>query len=39
MMFLSLSFDHRVMDGLQAARFLAAVKQRLEAVSDETTTY
>jgi pyruvate/2-oxoglutarate dehydrogenase complex dihydrolipoamide acyltransferase (E2) component len=39
MMFLSLSFDHRVMDGLQAARFLGDVKQRLEAVSDETTTY
>nr|MDA8216349.1 dihydrolipoamide acetyltransferase family protein [Dehalococcoidales bacterium] len=30
MMNVCLSFDHRVMDGLQAARFLQAVKQYLE---------
>ena len=39
MMFLSLSFDHRVLDGLQAARFLAALKQRLETWSPETSAY
>jgi pyruvate/2-oxoglutarate dehydrogenase complex dihydrolipoamide acyltransferase (E2) component len=39
MMFLSLSFDHRVLDGLQAARFLAALKQRLENWSPETSAY
>lgn len=31
MMYLSLSFDHRVLDGLTAAQFLAAVKRRLES--------
>src|SRR5207245_10935 len=36
MMFLSLSFDHRVMDGLQAARFLMSVRHWLEAVTAET---
>jgi pyruvate dehydrogenase E2 component (dihydrolipoamide acetyltransferase) len=30
MMFLSLTFDHRVVDGTPAAQFLQAVKQRLE---------
>jgi pyruvate dehydrogenase E2 component (dihydrolipoamide acetyltransferase) len=30
MMFLSLTFDHRVVDGAPAAQFLQAVKQRLE---------
>jgi pyruvate/2-oxoglutarate dehydrogenase complex dihydrolipoamide acyltransferase (E2) component len=39
MMFLSLSFDHRVLDGLQAARFLAALKQRLETWSSDTSAY
>ncbi len=39
MMFLSLSFDHRVLDGLQAARFLGALKQRLEAWSPDTSAY
>jgi len=39
MMFLSLSFDHRVLDGLQAARFLAALKQRLESWALETSAY
>lgn len=31
MMFLCLSFDHRINDGLEAARFLNAVRRRLEA--------
>lgn len=36
MMNLSLSFDHRALDGLAAARFLGAVKRRLErAMSNE----
>lgn len=30
MMYMSLSFDHRVIDGLAAARFLVSVKRRLE---------
>jgi pyruvate dehydrogenase complex dihydrolipoamide acetyltransferase long form len=39
MMFVSLSFDHRVIDGLQAARFLGAVKGRLEGWSAEASAY
>ena len=36
MMYMSLSFDHRILDGLTAARFLGSVKRRLEAgASDE----
>jgi 2-oxoglutarate dehydrogenase E2 component (dihydrolipoamide succinyltransferase) len=31
MMYLSLSYDHRLVDGAEAARFLSAVKARLEA--------
>lgn len=31
MMYLSLSYDHRLVDGADAARFLSFVKQRLEA--------
>jgi 2-oxoisovalerate dehydrogenase E2 component (dihydrolipoyl transacylase) len=30
MMYMSLSFDHRILDGLTAARFLGSVKRRLE---------
>ena len=30
MMFLALTYDHRLVDGADAARFLSAVKQRLE---------
>ncbi len=30
MMYMSLSFDHRVIDGLTAARFLTGIKRRLE---------
>ncbi|GAA4700220.1 2-oxoglutarate dehydrogenase, E2 component, dihydrolipoamide succinyltransferase [Phytohabitans rumicis] len=31
MAYLALSYDHRIIDGADAARFLAAVKERLEA--------
>jgi 2-oxoglutarate dehydrogenase E2 component (dihydrolipoamide succinyltransferase) len=31
MMYLALSYDHRLVDGADAARFLGAMKQRLEA--------
>jgi 2-oxoglutarate dehydrogenase E2 component (dihydrolipoamide succinyltransferase) len=31
MMYLSLSYDHRLVDGAEAARFLSALKARLEA--------
>jgi 2-oxoglutarate dehydrogenase E2 component (dihydrolipoamide succinyltransferase) len=31
MCFLSLTYDHRLVDGADAARFLQEVKQRLEA--------
>ena len=30
MVYLALSYDHRIIDGADAARFLAAVKERLE---------
>jgi 2-oxoglutarate dehydrogenase E2 component (dihydrolipoamide succinyltransferase) len=30
MVYLALSYDHRIVDGADAARFLVAVKQRLE---------
>ena len=39
MMYLCFSFDHRVLDGLQAARFLTASRKWLEAVSLETPVY
>jgi pyruvate/2-oxoglutarate dehydrogenase complex dihydrolipoamide acyltransferase (E2) component len=39
MMFLSLSFDHRILDGLTAARFLGAVRRRLESVGPEVDVY
>ncbi|GAA1856736.1 2-oxoglutarate dehydrogenase, E2 component, dihydrolipoamide succinyltransferase [Asanoa iriomotensis] len=31
MVYLSLSYDHRIVDGADAARFLTAIKERLEA--------
>lgn len=34
MVYLSLTFDHRVLDGAQADRFLTAVKEKLENWSD-----
>ncbi len=37
-MYLSLSYDHRVVDGATAVRFLAAVKERLQNVESETGT-
>ncbi|MGM8365077.1 dihydrolipoamide acetyltransferase family protein [Virgibacillus sp. W0181] len=35
---LSLSIDHRVLDGLIGGKFLAKIKQTLENVNEETTT-
>ena len=34
-----LSFDHRILDGLEAGAFLLDVKQRLEAMGEETAIY
>src|SRR5699024_1948864 len=34
---LSLSLDHRILDGLVCVRFLAYVKERLECINDHTT--
>ncbi len=34
---LSLSLDHRILDGLVCGRFLAYVKERLENINEETT--
>ncbi len=31
MMYLALSYDHRIVDGADAARFLSTMKERLEA--------
>ena len=39
LMYLCFSFDHRVLDGLQAARFLTACRKWLEAVTVETPIY
>ena len=39
MMYLCFSFDHRVLDGLQAARFLTSCRKWLEAVAVETPIY
>jgi 2-oxoisovalerate dehydrogenase E2 component (dihydrolipoyl transacylase) len=39
MMYLCFSFDHRVLDGLQAARFLTSSRKWLETVSAETPIY
>ncbi|MET8307557.1 2-oxoglutarate dehydrogenase, E2 component, dihydrolipoamide succinyltransferase [Micromonospora sp. NPDC005173] len=36
MVYLALSYDHRLIDGADAARFLAAVKERLEAGNFES---
>ena len=35
MMYMSLSFDHRIIDGLTAARFLTTIKRRLETWTPE----
>jgi 2-oxoglutarate dehydrogenase E2 component (dihydrolipoamide succinyltransferase) len=34
-MYLALSYDHRIVDGADAARFLVTIKERLEAGSFE----
>ena len=39
MKYLCFSFDHRVLDGLQAARFLTSCRKWLEAVTTETPIY
>jgi 2-oxoisovalerate dehydrogenase E2 component (dihydrolipoyl transacylase) len=39
MMYLCFSFDHRVLDGLKAARFITSCRKWLEAVSVETPIY
>ena len=39
MMYLCFSFDHRVLDGLQGARFLTSCRKRLESVSADTPIY
>src|ERR1051326_7183785 len=39
MMYLCFSFDHRVLDGLQGARYLTAARKWLEAVDLETPVY
>jgi len=36
---LCLSFDHRIVDGHQAAAFVAFVKERLESIGPDTTVY
>jgi 2-oxoisovalerate dehydrogenase E2 component (dihydrolipoyl transacylase) len=39
MMYLCFSFDHRVLDGLQAARFLTSCRKWLETVTVESPVY
>ncbi|MGO8948078.1 MAG: dihydrolipoamide acetyltransferase family protein [Ktedonobacterales bacterium] len=39
MMYLSLSFDHRILDGMTAAQFLVAIKRRLESWGPEIDVY
>jgi 2-oxoisovalerate dehydrogenase E2 component (dihydrolipoyl transacylase) len=39
MMYLCFSFDHRVLDGLQAARFLVTCKSWLQSVDADTAIY
>ena len=39
MMYMSLSFDHRVLDGLTAAQFLGSIKRRLESWGPEIDVY
>ena len=39
MMYLCFSFDHRVLDGLQAARFLTSCRKWLEGITVESPVY
>ena len=39
MMYMSLSFDHRVLDGMTAAQFLGAIKHRMETWGPEIEVY
>jgi 2-oxoisovalerate dehydrogenase E2 component (dihydrolipoyl transacylase) len=39
MMYLCFSFDHRILDGLQGARFLVSCRKWLEAVTAESPIY
>ncbi len=39
MMYLSLSFDHRILDGMTAAQFLVAIKRRLESWGPDIDVY
>jgi pyruvate dehydrogenase E2 component (dihydrolipoamide acetyltransferase) len=39
MMYVSLSYDHRIIDGAMAASFLAAYRQQLEAITPETALF
>ena len=36
MVFVSLSYDHRIIDGAMAASFLRAYRERLESISAES---
>jgi 2-oxoglutarate dehydrogenase E2 component (dihydrolipoamide succinyltransferase) len=36
MVYLSLTYDHRIVDGADAARFLTAIKHRLETGFTDT---
>lgn len=39
MMYMSLSFDHRVIDGMTAAQFLGSIKRRLEGWGQDIDVY
>jgi pyruvate/2-oxoglutarate dehydrogenase complex dihydrolipoamide acyltransferase (E2) component len=39
MMYLGISFDHRLVDGAIAAGFLASIRKRLESWGPETEVY
>jgi 2-oxoisovalerate dehydrogenase E2 component (dihydrolipoyl transacylase) len=39
MMYISISFDHRIIDGLSAAQFMGAVKRRLETWGPDIQVY
>jgi pyruvate dehydrogenase complex dihydrolipoamide acetyltransferase long form len=39
MMYMSISFDHRILDGLTAAQFMGAIKRRLENPGSDIQVY